>query len=334
MLLVRTMPLDSLASAREALLYAIKIEHATIPPYLTALYSLKPGTNSQIRDLISGIVFQEMQHMALAANILNAIGGAPQIDGADFIPSYPGGLPFHIGDRNGRHLDIHLQRFSIDLVTTIFMAIEEPEVPLVFPVHTELAAMVVKDFQTIGDFYRDLRSQLQAEWFTGDSKRQVSGIVAAVGSLADAQAAIDLIIAQGEGTTTTPEAPGGKEFAHYYRFEEISKGLTLSPSSTPNGYAFGPPALPYDPNGVWPTVQDPTSKLYPAGTPMRVQSDLFNQTYSNLLRALQQTFDGFPDQLEAAIGLMFDLKIQAQKLMSMPLDSTSNASPCFEWVAA
>jgi hypothetical protein len=243
-------------------------------------------------------------------------------------------LPFHIVDRNGLQLDIHLQRFSIDLVTTVFMAIEEPEVPLIFPVHAELAVLMAKEFQTIGDFYGDLRSQLKVEWFTGDPKRQVSGIVGAVGSLAEAQAAIDLIIAQGEGTTTTPAAPGGQELAHHYRFEEIAKGLTLSPSNTPNGYAFGPPALPFDPARVWPTVQDPSSKLYPTGTPVRVQSDLFNQTYSNLLRALQRTFDGSPDQLEAAIGLMFDLKIQAQKLMSMPLDTANTASPCFEWAPA
>jgi rubrerythrin len=328
------MPLDSAAKAREALLYAIKIEHATIPPYLTALYSLKAGTNQQIHDLISGIVFQEMQHMALAANILNAIGGVPEIDRPEFIPTYPGGLPFHIGDRNGRKLDIHLQRFSIDLVTTVFMAIEEPNAPLTFPVHTELAAIAEQDFQTIGDFYSDLRSQLKPEWFTGDPKRQVSSSVDAVRSVEDARAAIDLIIAQGEGTTRSPEAPGGKELAHYYRFEEISKGLTLSRVDAPGSYAFAPPAIPFDATGVWPTVQDPSSTKYLNGTLVRAQSDLFNQIYSNLLRALQQTFNGTPDQLEAAIGLMFDLKIQAQKLMSIPLDDGNTASPCFEWVPA
>ena len=78
MLLVRSMPMSSQSEMQTALQYAIELEHATIPPYLTALYSLKRGTNRAIAGLIRGIVIQEMTHMALAANMLNAIGGGPQ----------------------------------------------------------------------------------------------------------------------------------------------------------------------------------------------------------------------------------------------------------------
>ena len=145
MLLVRTMPTDTQEETQVALQYAIELEHATIPPYLTALYSLKPGTNVAIAGLISGIVFQEMQHMAHAANILNAIAGQPQVDRLDFIPRYPGGLPFHIGDRNGQHFDVPLQRFSLDLVQNVFMRIEEPDQPIVFPVGTRMAALIAEE---------------------------------------------------------------------------------------------------------------------------------------------------------------------------------------------
>ena len=72
MLLVQSMPMDSQSEMQDALQYAIQLEHATIPPYLTALYSLKPGTNEAIAGLMKGIVFQEMQHMTLAANMLTA----------------------------------------------------------------------------------------------------------------------------------------------------------------------------------------------------------------------------------------------------------------------
>ena len=35
---------------------AIQLEHSTIPPYLTAMMSLKPGTNDRIASLIRAIV--------------------------------------------------------------------------------------------------------------------------------------------------------------------------------------------------------------------------------------------------------------------------------------
>src|SRR5947209_5826745 len=99
MLLVQSMPMDSQSGMQDALQYAIQLEHATIPPYLTALYSLVPGTNAAIARLIKGIVFQEMQHRRLCATMLNATAAAPAVDDPAFIPHYPGGLPFNIADR-------------------------------------------------------------------------------------------------------------------------------------------------------------------------------------------------------------------------------------------
>ena len=335
MLLVRSMSVDTKEQMQVALQYAIELEHATIPPYLTALYSLRPGKNDAIAELISGIVFQEMQHMARSANILNAIAGQPQIDSADFIPHYPGGLPFHIGDRNGQHFDVPLQRFSLDLVQNVFMRIEEPDQPINFPVGTRMAALMAQQYRTIGDFYRAMRAALKADWFTGDHARQVKGVVDPVYSLADARAAIDLIIEQGEGTTTSPLSGMGDQLAHYYRFAEIFHQRTLVPdNSVPEKYSYSGAAIPFDANGVLPIVANPTSNLYPPGSAARVQSDAFNQIYSNLLRALHITFNGQPNSLNAAIGLMFDLKLEAVKLVNIPLDANTTAAPCYEYAVA
>jgi hypothetical protein len=335
MLLVRSMPLDSQEKMQRALQYAIELEHATIPPYLTAFYSLQPGKNEAIARLIRGIVFQEMQHMARAANILNAIAGQPQIDKPEFIPHYAGGLPFHIGDRDGHRFDVPLQRFSIDLVQNVFMRIEEPDEPINFPVGTHMAALVAEQYRTIGDFYRAMRAALKGEWFTGDHARQVTSYVSAVYTLADAQAAIDLIIEQGEGTTTSPLSGMGDQLAHYYRFAEIFHQRTLVPdNSVPEKYSYSGPPIPFDAAGVLPIVANPTSKLYPAGSVARVQSDIFNEIYSNLLRALHVTFNGQPDHFDAALGLMYDLKLQAIKLMNIPLDANTNAAPCYEYAVA
>ena len=38
-----------------------------------------------------------MLHMTIACNLLNALGRAPLIDAADFVPCYPGPLPLGIG---------------------------------------------------------------------------------------------------------------------------------------------------------------------------------------------------------------------------------------------
>src|SRR5262249_48845155 len=104
---------------------AIELEHSTIPPYLTAMFSLKPGTNRRIRELIRSVVNEEMLHMTIAANIVIATGGSPQISTPDFVPKYPGPLPMNIGD-----LTVGIEAFSIDLVEHIFKSIEEPEHPI------------------------------------------------------------------------------------------------------------------------------------------------------------------------------------------------------------
>src|SRR4051812_44331954 len=76
---------------------AIELEHSTIPPYLTAMFSLKPGKNDEIARLIRSIVQEEMLHMTIVGNILIAIGGHPAINLPRFIPKYPGPLPMSIG---------------------------------------------------------------------------------------------------------------------------------------------------------------------------------------------------------------------------------------------
>src|SRR5690606_2357790 len=75
---------------------AIELEHSTIPPYLTALFSIRPGTSTEARKIVHSIVIEEMMHMTIAANILNAIGGKPQINNPRFVPVYPGPLPMGI----------------------------------------------------------------------------------------------------------------------------------------------------------------------------------------------------------------------------------------------
>ena len=120
--------LDTPDGLQHALEQAIKLEHATLPPYLYAMFSLMPGSNREIASLLHGIVMEEMGHMALACNLLDAVGGSPQISTPEAIPTYPGPLPGTVENQ----LTVNLAAFSIERVRDTFMVIEAPEEPIVF----------------------------------------------------------------------------------------------------------------------------------------------------------------------------------------------------------
>ena len=63
-------------------------------------------------------------------------------------------------------------------------------------------------------------------------------------------------------------------------------------------------------------------------------SDTFTWGYSSLLRALHQAFNGSPETIDTAIGLMYQLRLGAQQLMSTPLKKGSdrNAGPVYKYV--
>ena len=335
MLYVKRQKLDDVDDLRTALANAIKLEFSTIPPYLTALYSIKEGTNAQIAGIIRGIVIEEMLHLSLAANILNAVEGAPDFPGS--VPKYPGKLPMNIGSEPGKPFIVPLKKLSIDTVKDVFMVIEEPENPLVFPEGRTLEK-IAPDYHTIGEFYEavsQLIADLGEKIFKGDPSRQVTGWFGKdelfpIDNIAAAQRAIHIIVTQGEGTATSP-AGGDGMVAHYYRFEQIVKGKTLDVNaSVPEGYSWGPPPIVLDPNGVWPMVDNPPDVTLPAGSQVAFVSQQCDETFSALVDALQQTFDGDPKHLDAAIGLMYSLRLQAQNLVSMAIPGgTGNAGPRF-----
>lgn len=338
MLYIKAQTIETLADVQAALGNAIQLELSTIPPYLTALYSIDPSntTNTTIAALIRSIAIEEMLHMAIACNVLNAVGGTPAINVTGFPPAYPGPLPMDIGTAPGAPpFLVSLQKFSIDAVTGTFMVIEEPEKPI--PFKTKALGAAVPDYQTIGQFYTAVSTaigNLGESIFTGNAALQVTGWFDSdelfpVTSVATAQQAISIIMQQGEGTSTSPVDAEG-ELAHYYKFAEIAKGFTLVPdSSAPNGYSYTGAPIPFDPNGVFPMVENPSQVTLPAGSMVAQMADQFDATYSSLLNALNGTFNGAPENLNVAMGLMYSLRVQAQDLMQQPIggNATGNAGP-------
>ena len=322
--------LSSPDALRTAVQQALMLEHSTIPPYLYALYSLDESVNPEVFELVRSVVVEEMTHMALAGNLLNALGGTPVIDEPAFIPTYPGPLP---GSVEGG-LVVGLAPFSVALVRDVFMVIEQPEEPLEFPALAPATAPV-----TIGAFYAAIRAQLPDAAFVGDPSRQViDPLMPELVGIVDAQsaiAAIDFIVEQGEGTTTSPLE--GDEIAHYYRFNEIVHGHHLVPVPDPPPdaqpdelYAYDGDPIAFDSAGVRPAIVNPTAAGY-ADPRARGLCDTFNYTYTGVLRSLHATFNGAPDQLGAAIGLMESCREQALALMEVGLPGGGRAGPSFEY---
>jgi len=338
---IRANRITDLASLQQALQNAIELEHATIPPYLTAYYTLSGDSPSvsYAKEAIQAIVNQEMLHLTLACNVLNAIKGVPKIADASFIPSYPDHLP--MGIESG--VTVHLKRYSRDLVQNTFMKIEEPEIPIHIPVRTLAFAPV--DIRTIGQFYAAIRAEIMRQGnriFVGDRSRQVGGFLNAieVTDVTSAVTAIDTIVRQGEGTPTSPTNKDSN-FAHYYRFQELAMGMKIVPdASTFVGFSFDPqqPITIDDNTDVIQMADDPQLIQFdPADANVAQLADVCDKTYSDLLRMLQGAFDGQPDKIGDAVGQMFSFEVAIADLLAAPLTAGPNAGkfagPRFRFVA-
>ena len=116
--------LDYRPILQDLLQTAILIEHSTIPPYLTALYSIKDGTNILPSQIIRSVAVEEMLHMIMVCNVMNAVSIQPSVNRPQNYPNYPMKLPLNVDFYVG------LETFSSNSIAT-FIAIESPSNPLV-----------------------------------------------------------------------------------------------------------------------------------------------------------------------------------------------------------
>ncbi|MFG3583024.1 ferritin-like protein [Streptomyces sp. NPDC047990] len=334
--------ITTLESLREHLQWAIELEHATLPPYLCALYSLDPTRNPDAVQVVSSVFVEEMVHLALAANLLNAVGGRPRLDMPEMLPRHPRRLPH--GDRS---LEMSLVPFG-PRALEMFLRLERPARPG--------APAEGDDYETIGQFYdaierglRHLCAELgEAAVFCGDPARQAAAgpfahtgaKMTAVTGLDSALAALKEIVEQGEGASRGEVWDGDAdvfhserdEVAHYFRFQELKAGRRYRRGDTPRSGPTGE-AVVVDLEGVYPMRPDPRMADHPVGSPIRTAQEQFNKTYCVLLNQLEEAFNGSPKTLGAATGTMYALKAQAQSLMQTPDGDDMSAGPTFEYIA-
>lgn len=329
--------IKTLEGLQKHLQWAVELEHSTIPPYLCALYSIQEGTNAEAAQIIQSVVMEEMLHMTLASNVLNAIGGSPSIDHPKFVPAYPTYLP-----HSDNSFKVHLQKFSKKTINT-FLKIEKPAKPK--------APAEPGKYHSIGQFYEAVELGLkdltaQGIIFKKDKYRhQVTpehyygggGDAIPVHNLDTALEALKEIVGQGEGVDSTIMDGDNQfgeidELAHYFRFNEVYKGRHYKPTNTPkSGPTGGKLIVQWD--QVYPMQIDPKTAKYPKGSDLWRKSYEFNRTYTTLLRKLHLAMNGEPQRLQEAVVGMYALKYQAIELMKIPVgDGKVTAGPSFEYV--
>lgn len=131
--------IQTVEELHEYLYKGLQLEHATLPPYLTALYSLHPGKNSDAWHVIRVVAVEEMLHLTLVANVMNAVGGTPDLTKPNFVPNYPTRLPC-----GPEYFKVHLRPFSHKALNT-FLKIEKPA-----QAETEKDRFVPMDWASLG----------------------------------------------------------------------------------------------------------------------------------------------------------------------------------------
>ena len=332
---------------------AIELEHSTIPPYLAAYFTINQDTNTFAWSTIRSVFMEEMLHMTLACNVLNAVGGNPFIDNPKFIPEYPAKMEF--ADRT---FDVGIIKFSKAAIET-FLEIEKPS-EQTLKVKGEEAHKLLHPITlgetTIGEFYEVIKKQLihltdtygEKAIFNGDPSLQITpkeyygggGEIIIVKDLESALFAIDIIVDQGEGVSGTifdnsetyfdqPE-----EVAHFYKFNEIYHERKYKKGDHPNQEPFGK-KVDVNWDSVVDMVNNPKAADFPKGSAAREKADEFNQLYSHFLRLLHKTFNGEPSLIVKSVGMMYQMKYVAAELLNCKIPNHKKdkvAGPPFEYI--
>ncbi|MFF7725302.1 ferritin-like protein [Streptomyces sp. NPDC008001] len=300
---------------------ALTLEHLTIPPYLTAMHTLRAGTNRPAFYAVRAVVLEEMLHMTLVANLLNAVGGRPLVAHSRFVTGYPALLPY-----SRDKTPVALRHFGVEALET-FLAIERPEYVAEPPGHPSVAGD--SGWTSIGQYYNTIRTGLvrltgelgEAVLFNGDRRRQAGpedfynsgGEVFPVTGLDSALKALRVITEQGEGANRSVfDADDllfgeAREPAHYFRFDELRRQRGYGPHDTP---ASGPtgPAIDVGWDDVY--AIDPGARVadYPPGSPVRRAAERFNEAYARLLCVLETAFTQAPSALRSTVPVMLQLR--------------------------
>ena len=329
---------------------ALELEFATIPPYLVALLSIKLPTNREPAELIRSVMIEEMLHLALVANVMNAVGVAPRLD-ASTVPHYPIEMKFEGRRFRNREFPINLEPFSLSAITT-FMKIEEPEQPQMRAQSLSLEMNVPA--LTIGEFYRqiielltEIEREAPGELFVGVRIGSFRGITIGRAEAHCTRSTISTrrfarLISSSHKVRARGLSAAGADGAnmesyltmgHYYRFSEIFHRRRYRATDDPSAPPTGEP-MPVDYEAVYPMKVNPQSADYPPGSELERLNLSFNRRYARMLINLRDALSGAPKALYASImDGMHALTPIAHSMMKISLEAEPSrvGCPTFEW---
>lgn len=317
--------------------------------YLYAAFSLRDGESEGLnahealavtnwRRVLMRVAIEEMGHLAAVWNITSALGGAPRFGRGNF-PLDPGALPAGVVVKLAPFSEASLQHF-IHLERP--RGSSEPEGRGFAPEYAfargsarvRLTPMAV-DYDTVGEFYATLESNLRAfvtaigekNAFLGDPALQLSaaevGLSGAKPVICSktALAAFTAIVEQGEG------APEHSSDSHYQRFlgvrDELRELLAQNPEFSPSFPAAQNPVLrpPLRREGrVWLENEEAIRTV-----------DLANTTYALMLRLVAYAyFIARPDPekalaLDLGLGLMRAMTLLGERAARLPAGPSNPA---------
>jgi len=348
------------------LIQSMMIEHATLPPYLTALYSIKPGPNLEAFHIIRSVAVEKILYLSLLANVFNAVGGNIQgvLTDYNFIPTYPTTLPAGEID-----VEVSLRKFSPETIETFLNIGRSKNVSENTPLVKSRTGETIADnflkilgqsedliYYSIGMFYAELVRGLQAldqeykskgqNLFSGDPSKQITpeyyydgaGDIIPVRDINSAVRALKVIQQQGEGGGAGQSTIYNTEMEvySYYRFEQLKLGryyiidkeelLNSDQPGYPSGETFT-----VDWGAVYPVLENATLSDYPEGSELYTAGSEFQQAYRHLLAELECSFNGRPERLLPAVGGMLRLKDLANHLICTPIPERYgvNAAPIY-----
>ena len=308
---------------------ASELEHGLCCCYLFAAFSLKRNPDEGLTPtehdaltrwerVISGVAVQEMLHLALASNLLTALGAAPHLRRPNFPQRsryYPPSMQLTLRPFDERTLDhfIFIERpEGMDLPDA--PGFEAPEAA---PAASDGNGIepVEQPYASVAELYRDVEDGFKAlvarlgedRVFVGPPRAQATGAyfpfpgLMPVTDLASALKVIELIVEQGEGLR------GDIENSHYARFLAIRGELDRLRAARPDFE----PARPVMENPFTEAPPDCTGYNLINHPDTRRVSELFDASYALMVEMLMRFFAHTEESQEelkalvsAALGTM------------------------------
>ena len=281
---------------QKQLQYGIELKLYSISLYLTALYSVVDGCNTQFSQLFLHMAQQEMTHLYNTGLLLYRMGGKPHLTGPNVSPVFPrNGFPGNLLN----NLPIGLKKASQRYLYELFMVMNMPpylgEAVGMDRLYAEIAACF--RFMNIRE---EINEMLLLNSVVDRSYQSCK-------TIEDSTDALDLINDMMGVNNHFNESV-------FHQIEELvcEKRLVYVGE---DGYAYAGDSLPFNNEGVWPMRENPSWSDTTHGTNCHTRVSVFNQVYRKLMHVIEDSFGSNEDRYFEAIQLMKSLHVHFKKIV-------------------